>query len=71
MPIEVGDRVIFLTSDRRWSVRKVTGVVSQTSLNLAVVQPDSSEVASGTGVPELTNADRVTKPFPQPCWRRT
>lgn len=58
--IEVGDMVSYLTDEDqpRWRAVKVTGVVSQTSLNLAYVSMTGARIAINGGVP-VTKWDRL------------
>jgi len=66
--IQVGDDVSYLSaSPVRWRVAKVVGVVSQTSLNLAIVLSNGtrSNLNGGTPVPKWTrnNATNVWRPY--------
>ncbi len=65
--VAVGDTVHYLAaSPVRWRVAKVTGVVSQTSLNLAIVNRDSTRTAlnAGAAVAKRTSGTQTN------VWRR-
>jgi hypothetical protein len=47
--VRLGDRVPYLRSNGRWTNAKVTGVNSQTSVTLAIVQSNGTRVSLNGG----------------------
>lgn len=67
--VVVGDNVPYLTTSARWRSAKVTGVVSQTSLNLAYVASDGTRVAINGGAAVAKRSAPPTGDSETNVWR--